>query len=573
MKIIDPTRKSTKARPVIIQVFRLALFLSILLTIRYQHQKISRKSDDANESLAINLEKIKGLFSGPVKVAKWESNGTANVLDAEGKPTGSVLNTVEQSENIVGYSGPTTLLIVINDKGQLMDVVIHSSDDTPEHVQAVLDDSSFLKQWNGMSWQEAAGAEVSTVSGATLTSLAIVRTLRTRLGNPQPSLNFPQEVTLEELKSVWPEVDTFRPVPGITSWFVAIDAGSNTIGYFLRSSPIADSIHGYQGPTDFLAFFDAEGRFKRIQIRSSYDNQKPEPFVDYVKDDQYFLVEFFSGLSLGALAEFDENQVEGVSGATRTSTGVFLALQHVAKQIVRDQSSQQAKSNFSFPISWNDLGTMIILVGALVMAFTRLKRSKAIRRIYLWILVIYLGLINGDMLSQTLMVGWSQHGVPWTSAVSLVLLSLVAITIPVFARKNIYCQQVCPFGAAQQLAGKIVKKKPKLPKRLIRVAVYIPAALVLFVSWAAVRNWGFNLASLEPFDAFHFRLAGYATLTLAIGSLGLSFWIPMAYCRFGCPTGAVLTYLKRGRRSDRLAGADLFALAILGICLAHILFM
>ena len=53
-----------------------------------------------------------------------------------------------------------------------------------------------------------------------------------------------------------------------------------------------------------------------------------------------------------------------------------------------------------------------------------------------------------------------------------------------------------------------------------------------------------SLVDIEPFDAWVFRVAGWATITVAIVGLVASLFVPMAYCRYGCPTGALLKFLQ-----------------------------
>ena len=59
---------------------------------------------------------------------------------------------------------------------------------------------------------------------------------------------------------------------------------------------------------------------------------------------------------------------------------------------------------------------------------------------------------------------------------------------------------------------------------------------------------------------------GLAGLALAWTAVGLvaSLFVPMAYCRYGCPTGALLGYLRYNRRSDRLGAGD----GVAALCLA-----
>ena len=61
-----------------------------------------------------------------------------------------------------------------------------------------------------------------------------------------------------------------------------------------------------------------------------------------------------------------------------------------------------------------------------------------------------------------------------------------------------------------------------------------------------------DLAAIEPFDGFEFRVAGWATIVIFVVGLLVSLVSPMAYCRFGCPTGAVLNFLRFRADSHRL---------------------
>jgi hypothetical protein len=92
------------------------------------------------------------------------------------------------------------------------------------------------------------------------------------------------------------------------------------------------------------------------------------------------------------------------------------------------------------------------------------------------------------------------------------------------------------------------------------------------VVFVAVSNLPFNLVNIEPFDAYSWRAAAWPTTAVAIVGLIASLFVPMAYCRYGCPTGAVLEYLRRHGRSDRLTRADWFAAACLAAAVLLLLF-
>ena len=160
---------------------------------------------------------------------------------------------------------------------------------------------------------------------------------------------------------------------------------------------------------------------------------------------------------------------------------------------------------------------------------------------------------------------WVENGAAWRFAPGMFLLVAAALLVPLLAGKQVYCHQLCPHGAAQQLLKNRLPKKWRLgiPPRLAVVLRAVPYLLLLFVIVVGVRQLGFNLVSIEPFDAYLIKVAGWATITIAVVGLVASLFIPMAYCRYGCPTGAMLNFLWAGGRPDKFSRRDGLALACL----------
>ena len=57
------------------------------------------------------------------------------------------------------------------------------------------------------------------------------------------------------------------------------------------------------------------------------------------------------------------------------------------------------------------------------MAFGPTSFRHRWKRPYQFALILYVGLIAGDLLAQKLLIGWSRSGIPWTTAPGLVLLA------------------------------------------------------------------------------------------------------------------------------------------------------
>jgi polyferredoxin len=181
--------------------------------------------------------------------------------------------------------------------------------------------------------------------------------------------------------------------------------------------------------------------------------------------------------------------------------------------------------------------------------------------------ILFLGFFNGDLLSMAMFAGWAKNGVPFENALGLVVLAVAALALPIVARTNLYCSHLCPHGAVQQLLPRRWKQQSAMPDWLRRALLWVRPALIAWVVLVSLLQLHFSLVDIEPFDAYAWRSAAWPTVLVAIVGIVASLRVPMAYCRYGCGTGAILQFVRRNSRSDRLTRADLFALACLSLSL------
>ena len=546
------------------------LFVAILGLIRFQHQRLeARRSGEP--SADVSVEQLQALYPNAALLAgEPRADGGREVLDAEGEPLGYVLQTSPASDHIVGFSGPTNTLIAFDLDDRIIGIDILSSEDTRDHVAQVIEDETFMQSFDGLTWQGAsAPPQADAVTGATLTSLAIQESIIFRLSGGRPSLRFPDPLTTEDARALFPDATTLEQDEIYSSLWHVRDADVE-IGTILRTSPQADNILGYQGPTETRIGFDPGGRVVGISLGRTYDN---EQYVTYVREDEYFL-SLFNELTLDQLAELDmfEDQIEGVSGATMTSMTVAEGLIKAAEAQRIAQAEPPPTPKPAFDWKLRDLGTAGIILAGLVVAFTSLRGSTYVRIGFQLLLIGYLGLINGDMVSQAMIAGWAKSGVPWSKAGGLILLTAAAFAVPVVTRRNVYCSHLCPHGAVQQLVKNRLRWQLHLRPRVTRLLKLLPALLLLWCVIVAMGSLAFSLVDIEPFDAWVFRVAGWATITVAIVGLIASLFVPMAYCRFGCPTGALLNFFRFNSRSDRWTTRDWFALSLVAIAAGFVFF-
>jgi hypothetical protein len=369
-------------------------------------------------------------------------------------------------------------------------------------------------------------------------------------------------IRVAEVQAILPAAARLRVDESDRLGLFVLDTSGKQVGYVLRTAPISNGIIGYMGPTDTLIVLDAVMRVAGIRIRSSGDT--PEHAHD-VAHDEYFL-KTWNGKTWDEVAGMDPKAagIEGVSGASLTSLCIANGIQH------RFQHSATLAATQPRPrFGWSDMGIVLVLIVSFVFTFTHLRSHAWLRRAFQLTLIGYLGIWNGRLIAQSLLAGWAESGLPWRLAPGLVLLAAGALIVPWTSRRAIYCSHVCPYGAMQEWAGRLVRRRLHLPRGVDAGLRWPPLLLIAFVLFTTMLALPFNLAAIEPFDAFLFRTAGIATITIAVAGLIAALFVPMAYCKYGCPTGAVLSFVRSHGKADRFGRKDVAAglLVILTIVL------
>lgn len=549
---------------------------------------------EAQRSARISLAQARDFFPEANRVfLRDPAQGLHYAVDPRGRPIGMLLTTAPETDAIIGYSGPNNLLVALDTNGIVAGVRLLHSGDTPEHVRKVTRDPKFLP---GLAAWNPAGSTppaAQAVSGATLTSHAIVEAVQRRLTGAAPSMRFPEPVSLAELQQFWTNAARFE-VEGRR--FRVLDERGRLIGWAARTSPEGDNAAGYRGPTESLVALAPDGRtILDLRLRHSYDTPS---YVEQIARHSELLTTY-RGRSIEEMAAFDvqREKIAGISGATATAQGVAGALKRRFAQDVQRSAAAPAWKPRARDLSLACVGT-----GAVVMAFSALRGRRWARWTWQALLIGFVGLWCGDFLSLAVLGGWAAHGVPWQAASGLVLLALAALLVPWATRRQLYCHHVCPHGAAQQWLGVLGRhlvqrrrtaannpegesrvsasqvvqalretrrapssrsggahprpSQPLLLRRWLRVAGRFPHALLVTAFICLLAGVPVNLAVLEPFDAWLWKTAGMVTVLVAAGGLLLSVFVPQAYCRFGCPTGALLNFLRARGSADRWSGRD-----------------
>ena len=119
-----------------------------------------------------------GLDGAGIRLVPRDS-ATWTVLDAQGEPKGHVLSSAPFAPDIKGFAGPTPLYIYVDTEGRVVRSAAGENAETPDFFASAWDGTA--PKWEGKDAETGAKLKVDAVSGATYSSLAIVRNMQQTL--------------------------------------------------------------------------------------------------------------------------------------------------------------------------------------------------------------------------------------------------------------------------------------------------------------------------------------------------------------------------------------------------------
>lgn len=505
--------------------YRLGIILVALLCLR-------ALPDDRDElDTAVVLSHAKDALPGAVTVGD-PADGLYPLEDETGESVGWATSTLPQAENIQGYSGPSELLVIFDKDRKVKAVRFLSSADTDGHVEKIRQDKVFWAQWNGKSEASlgAAGSPL-VVSGATLTSEAMARGVAARFGAEGMEQWFPAPLVLADVKKWFPDADLISSNKNVGTYRVS--KGKEAIGTVLRSSRMGVSARGFNGTSDVIVALDRdEKKVLGIGFLGSRDN---EPYVSSVKEEVKY-ADGFAGKSVEEILPEDT----WVSPSLFTSGASYT--NHAVVESVREMLSRHIADEKKAGISWKSALAIFWIALGVFFGISKVGGKKSVRYGFA-VVSVAAGVGLGWMVSQDQLLGWGEHGFGAGAILPLVVLTAAALMVPAFTGKNVYCNRICPHGAAQTLAGGLVKKRFHLPAKLHAVLVRLPWATLIVIWLLALIGSGLPFAYFEPFETWSSGFVAFVPAAIFTIGLVAAFFLPQAYCHYGCPTGAMLRFL------------------------------
>ncbi len=292
----------------------------------------------------------------------------------------------------------------------------------------------------------------------------------------------------------------------------------------INTTYLAKDVKGFGGTVP-LNIYIKNGKIEKVEALKNSESP------DFFQEASALLNRWNGKTTEQALAM----KVDGVSGATFSSRGIIGNMK--AGLVYASKKAQQPSIFEKMDLRAKSLiGLLVVLMAAIIPLFVKKKRYRIFQ---LSLNVVVLGLWGGTFISWSVLVGFMSGGINfWISFVPIVML-ITAFIYPLFGKKNYYCSNVCPYGAAQELVGMTNHHKWKMSKRLVqnlehfrKILFWVLMILMLAGVWSKWMDY-------ELFVAFIFQSTSWVVILIAILFLVLAIFIPRPYCRFVCPMGSL----------------------------------
>ncbi|WP_019851175.1 4Fe-4S binding protein [Desulfitobacterium sp. PCE1] len=327
-----------------------------------------------------------------------------------------------------------------------------------------------------------------------------------------------------------PSASQFKEVEGAYKSYALY----NQEGTFL-SYGVISSASGYGGPITMLTIVSEEGKIANAVL---LDDSETPLYLKKVLVAGY--PENFLGKTVSEPLEAHED-IDIVSGATRTAKGMMLAVEKGMYQVGENHLGLKVPPLKTFHFQWQD-GLVVLMLALAILA-----SSRNMKKLRPWILVAAV-FVLGFMENVSLTIGnymsiialkmptFSERPIWYVMVIGVFLITL-------FWGRNFYCSWLCPFGAVQEGIYRALNLANYHPHpRLVTIArksrwffLWLAALLALLLN-----NPG--IASYEPFSVF-FDADGNTSQWIIMGIILLfSIFILRFWCRCFCPVGAFLDF-------------------------------
>jgi len=340
-------------------------------------------------------------------------------------------------------------------------------------------------------------------------------------------------VTLEDIQEIYPTAAYFDQ--NRHGAFDVYGNNRNKIGSVLLSSDYSQQF-GYGGNVPLLIGVDDNLTITKIIL---LPNNETGYYIEAIYGNKF--IGKWKGVNLEDAMQF---HVDVISGATHTSNAVIAGVRQTASSVMGSGASVVTDTNHWTTIK--DILFLSLMLLSLVMVYK--KGMAKYRTIYMFLVLVIMGLILNNALSAQLLNRWLLDGFTWRANWQSSVIFILALTISFVGKHKFYCNYLCPMGALQELTNHFTPfKKRNLPTRLMGITA--KEIYLTLIAGALLIGFTPELSYLEPFMFFSFRIIGIGLIIFGLMVVLLSLFFTKPWCSV-CPTGCLLDTISYKKAKD-----------------------
>jgi len=331
------------------------------------------------------------------------------------------------------------------------------------------------------------------------------------------------------LQQTFPEAQKFEPVSDLTYSVWQTTPEKKIIGYIALGEA-----QGYGGKLQVMVAVSANGTI----LNSTIINHKETfSFMRRVQnsDLQKSLIgkEYKEHFAL-------KSDVNGVSGATYTSRAIVEAVHLASREIAADILKLPVSPRPPLEIQFGFPETVLMLL--FLLTFITTRKWFKYRSLTRWIIMSMTLVIIGFLLNKPftlIFVNKTLLGFfpPWQTHMFWYIMLFGILAFLILDNKNLYCERICPFGAAQEFIGAIGGAKPRQPanNNFREFFKWFQRGLALSVILIALIFTNPNIFSYEIFSALFHLIGSIFQFSLLAVILIFALFIKRPWCNYICP--------------------------------------
>ncbi len=346
--------------------------------------------------------------------------------------------------------------------------------------------------------------------------------------------NNSQDQTMRQIRNYFPVKDyTINKTEGSDAvWKLS---GENNKGYLSKANG-----KGYAGSVTVLAEYSNDYQVRSVIILSHQET--PSYFKKVLQKDY---LDYFTQKKWDHF--FKKNrEIDVISGATKSSEAIYRGVQSASIQLASAQNLKPIPdiNETGWQIGFKEVVVVVIFLMGILSRFHKFRYKKYLKWATLMCGMVFIGFVFNEPITITrvnsFLIGFWPD---WHSELYIYLLFFGVLLILLTSGKNVYCHTFCPFGALQELTGKLGKAgNVRLKSRYFwmwfqRSLAWIAILLALFF-----RNPG--ISEYEVFGAV-FQFTGSVWLFLLLGIVLIaSFIIRKPWCNYFCPVNPIFGFIQ-----------------------------